>query len=295
MKGHTMNIHVICNPASGNGTGRVILQKTEAYLKERDIPAVIHETARPLHAIELAKKAVSDGAETVIAIGGDGTLHEVAQILAGTDTALGIIPAGTGNDFVKTVGVPMVPEKAIDLIINGTPKAVDTVRINDRLFLNECGCGFDVMVLDYADKAKKLVKGILPYLYGVLQTIFHFKDIHVTLSIDDEPAQERDILVLAVGNGRFIGGGIPIAPNAVPNDGLLDVLVVRGMTKPRMLSVLPGLLKGKIETFPETVHRYARKVHLEGSKIRINIDGEIVSMNQADIEVMPSSLLVFRP
>lgn len=290
-----MNIHVICNPKSGNGEGKNVLQKTVAYFRDHEIAAAYHETQGPKHAIELAAQAVKDGAETVIAIGGDGTLHEVIQSVAGTNTALGILPAGTGNDFVKTIHVPVDTEQAVRLILEGTPKPVDTVRINDRLFLNECGCGFDVMVLDYAEKAKKMVKGILPYLYGVLQTIFHFKDIHVSLSVDDEEPRERDILVLAVGNGRFIGGGIPIAPSAIPDDGLLNVLVVHGMTKPRMLSVLPGLLKGKIESFPETTHQLARKVSLKALGIRVNIDGEIITMDHADIEVVPSSLLIYRP
>ncbi len=290
-----MNIHVICNPKSGNGEGKTVLQKTVAYFRDHEIAAAFHETQGPKHAVELAAQAVKDGAETVIAIGGDGTLHEVIQSVAGTNTALGILPAGTGNDFIKTIRVPVDTEQALRLILEGTPKPVDTVRINDRLFLNECGCGFDVMVLDYAEKAKKMVKGILPYLYGVLQTIFHFKDIHVSLSVDDEEPRERDILVLAVGNGRFIGGGIPIAPSAIPDDGLLDVLVVRGMTKPRMLSVLPGLLQGKIESFPETTHQLARKVSLKAPSIRVNIDGEIITMDHADIEVVPSSLLIYRP
>ena len=290
-----MNIHVICNPKSGNGEGKTVLQKTVAYFRDHEIAAAFHETQGHKHAIDLAAQAVKDGAETVIAIGGDGTLHEVIQSVAGTNTALGILPAGTGNDFIKTIRVPVDTEQALRLILEGTPKPVDTVRINDRLFLNECGCGFDVMVLDYAEKAKKMVKGILPYLYGVLQTIFHFKDIHVSLSVDDEEPRERDILVLAVGNGRCIGGGIPIAPSAIPDDGLLDVLVVRGMTKPRMLSVLPGLLQGKIESFPETTHQLARKVSLKAPSIRVNIDGEIITMDHADIEVVPSSLLIYRP
>ena len=290
-----MDLHIICNPTSGNGTGKQVSHRVMAHLQELDTGCVYHETSRPLEAIELAQRSVDDGAKTVIVIGGDGTLHEAAQSLAGTGIALGIIPAGTGNDFIKTVHIPKDPLQALDLILNGSPRAVDTVRINDRLFLNECGCGFDVMVLDHAENAKKHVKGILPYLYGVLKTICRFKDISISYSLDDGAWPRAGILVLAVGNGRFIGGGIPIAPNAVPDDGLLDVLVVSGMSRPRMLSALPGLLSGRIQTFPETVHHYARRLHLEGNALRINIDGEIITMDQADIEIIPSSLLVYRP
>ena len=290
-----MNLHVICNPTSGNGAGRDALQKVKQLLKEKDVAAVYHETAHPLHAIELTRQAVQEGADTVIAIGGDGTLHEVAQELKDTKTVLGIIPAGTGNDFIKSINIPLETEKALEIILSGSVKAVDTVQINDRLFLNECGCGFDVMVLDYAEKAKKHVKGLLPYLYGVLQTIGHFKSVHVKLSVEDNPPEEKDILVLAVANGRFIGGGIPIAPHAIPDDGLLDVLVVDTMTKGRMISVLPGLLKGKIEDFKETVHQRVKSLRLESKNVRINIDGEIITLDHADISIKPASLLVFRP
>ena len=290
-----MDLHIICNPTSGNGTGKQVSSRILARLQDLGIDCVYRETCRPLEAIELARRSVDESAETLIVIGGDGTLHEAAQSLSGTGTALGIIPAGTGNDFIKTVHIPKDPLEALDMILNGSARPVDTVRINDRLFLNECGCGFDVMVLDHAENAKKHVKGLLPYLYGVLKTICHFKDISIVYSLDDGPLTEAGILVLAVGNGRFIGGGIPIAPNAVPDDGLLDVLIVSSMSRPRMLRALPGLLKGKIQTFPETVHHYARKLHLEGKALRINIDGEIITMDQADIEIAPSSLLVYRP
>ena len=214
-----MNYQVICNPVSGNGNGSHVGRLVAQLLTQNAMSPVIQYTKAPFEAISLACEAAAQGADTVIVIGGDGTIHEAAQGLQGSKTALGIIPAGTGNDFIKTIRVPADPEAAFRLILEGQPHPVDTVRINDRLFLNECGCGFDVMVLDYAEKAKKYAKGILPYLHVVIQTIFHYSDIRISCSIDDGPAQEKNILVLAVGNGRYIGGGIPIAPNAVPDDG----------------------------------------------------------------------------
>ena len=290
-----MILHIICNPTSGNGAGKSIGEQTAARLRQAGVPCVMRYTNYRFHAIEFAKEAVAAGADTVVAIGGDGTLHEVAQGIIDTPVRYGIIPAGTGNDYIKTLRIPADPDQALDLILKGEAKPVDTVRINDRLFINEAGCGFDVMVLDYAEKAKKVVKGILPYLHGVIQTILHYHDTAVRLQLDEGEIADRKLLVLAVANGRYIGGGIPIAPEAVPDDGKLDVLTVAGMSKARMFSVLPGLLKGKIQTFPETVHCYARKVHLWGRGLRINIDGEILTMDEADIEIKPASLLVCRP
>ncbi len=290
-----MNYHVICNPTSGNGIGKAIGEKTVDLLHQAGLSCTCHHTAFPMHAVQLTKEALAAGADAVIAVGGDGTLHEVAQSLAGTDTPLGIIAAGTGNDFIKTLHIPADTEQALDIILHSPPRPVDTVRINDRLFINECGCGFDVMVLDYAEKAKKVVKGILPYLHGVIQTILHYHDTRVRYSVDGGEVREENLLVMAIGNGRFIGGGIPIAPHAVPDDGRLDFLTISSMTRSRMFSVLPGLLKGKIEEFPETTHRYIQRLHIWGDRLRVNIDGEILTLDEAEISIRPASLMLYRP
>ena len=252
-------------------------------------------TERVGHATVLAAAAALKGYETVAAIGGDGTLLEVASGLCNSKTAMGIIPAGTGNDFIKTVGIPNDPLAALDIVLNTPPVPTDTVRINNRIFLNETGTGFDVMVLDYAEKAKKHAQGIWPYLYGVIRTIFHFKSVRLTLSLDGGEPEEKDLLVLAAGNGRFIGGGIQIAPDAVVDDGLLDVVLVNRMNKLRMLCALGGLMKGKILTFRETSFLRVKKLSLAGQGLRINIDGEIITADRADIEVQTRSLLICRP
>ena len=289
------DIQLICNPTAGNGLGEKTGREMAELLKKKNISFELLLTERPGHATELARQAAAQGVKKVASIGGDGTLLEVAEGLCRTKTALGVIPAGTGNDFIKTIGIPKDPVKALDCFISLPPKKTDTVRINDRMFLNETGTGFDVMVLDYAEKAKKHVKGLLPYLYGVIRTIFHFRGVHLSLSVDGGPEEEKDILVLAAGNGRFIGGGIPIAPDAVPDDGLLDLVVVGRMNRLRMLSALPGLMKGSILSFKESSFSRVRKLTLTGRDLRINIDGEILAMNRAEIEVQPGTLLVCRP
>ncbi|MBQ8081136.1 MAG: diacylglycerol kinase family lipid kinase [Clostridia bacterium] len=289
------SIAVVCNPIAGNGLSLTASAAVQTSLKGRDIPFTYLQSEHPRHATELAKQAALSGAATCIAIGGDGTLLEVAQGLYGTETALGIIPAGTGNDFIKTIGTPKETEKALDAILTLPPRKTDIVTLNDRVFLNETGTGFDVMVLDYAEKAKKYVKGLLPYLYGVLKTIFHYSGIHLTYQADDGKPVEKDILVLGAGNGRFIGGGIPIAPEAIPDDGLLDLVIVEEMRKLRMLSVLPGLMQGKILSFKETTFTRIRSLLIEGKGLRINIDGEIIPLDRAEITVRPGALLVHRP
>ena len=290
-----MELQLICNPTAGNGLALETSKVMEEKLKAQHIPYSMLMTERVGHATVLAAAAALKGYSTVAAIGGDGTLLEVASGLCNSRTAMGIIPAGTGNDFIKTVGIPNDPLAALDIVLNTPPLPTDTVRINNRIFLNETGTGFDVMVLDYAEKAKKHMKGLAPYLYGVIRTIFHFRSVKLTLSVDGGAPENRELLVLAAGNGRYIGGGIPIAPDAVPDDGLLDVVLVNRMNKLRMLRALGGLMKGKILTFKETSFLRVKKLSLAGQGLRINIDGEIISADRADIEVQPHSLLVHRP
>ena len=118
-------------------------------------------TERPGHATELSRRAAENGAETILSIGGDGTALEVAKGLIGSESALGIIPAGTGNDFVKTLGIPRDPAAALDYILCHRARLTDAGEVSGQLFLNEVGTGFDVSVLDYAARAKRYVRGIL--------------------------------------------------------------------------------------------------------------------------------------
>lgn len=287
-------IYVICNPTAGNGRGKKAGEKIRQKLTEKEIEHRMLWTERPGHASDLAKEACEIGAETVLSIGGDGTSFEVAQGLAGSDTALGVIPAGTGNDFVKTLGSPLEPEAALEFILTHPAKKTDAGEINGRMFLNEIGTGFDVSVLDYAEKAKRYVRGLLPYLHGVVQTLFRFKSIPITYSIDGGQPVTKDAFVVAVANGGMIGGGIPIAPEARADDGLFDVVIVGAVKKKNLLARLSGLMQGKILTFPETTFVRASSVTFSAPDMRVNIDGEIVTEARAAARVLPGALWVHR-
>ena len=178
-------IFAICNPTAGNGQGEKIGLQIETMLRQRNIPFRLERTLAPDHGTRLAEEAVKAGADTVLAIGGDGTAHEVARGLFRSQTAFGIIPAGTGNDFAKTIGVPKDPAAALEHILSHPPRKTDVGIFNDRMFLNEIGAGFDVMVLDYALKAKRYCRGLLPYLCGVLQALFRFRAMSLTYTLEN--------------------------------------------------------------------------------------------------------------
>lgn len=286
--------YIIYNPTSGNGNGKKAAEKVFASLREKQMPYVSMCTEYAGHAAELAQKAAGEKPDAVIAIGGDGTISEVVRGMSGSGIALGIIAAGTGNDFIKTAKIPKDTAEALNLILNGESKSTDIGFINGRAFINECGTGFDVMVLDNAEKAKQHMNGLLPYLWGVIRTIIHFKSIKMTYTIEDGNEITDDLLVFAAGNGGIIGGGIPMCPKAEIDDGYFDIVIIKSVKKYKMPLYLVKLLMGKVLTFKETSYLRARKVSVSAPGMRVNIDGEIVSMDKAEIELIHSGLRIFR-
>lgn len=283
----------IVNPAAGNGYALKTEENIRAYMADKHHPYEIKRTDHPGHATELAREAAAqDGCQGVIAVGGDGTAYEVACGLIGTGKALGIIPAGTGNDFIKTAGIPRKPMEALAFILNNKARPVDVGSLNERMFLNVCGTGFDVQVLDYTLSAKKYVRGILPYLYGLIRAIFTYQPVHVAFTVDGH-TQQRDVLICSVANGRFIGGGIPICPKASPDDGMLDVVIVE--TKPRwqIPFYLPGLLMGRIDQFKVTTHQKCQAMQIVSPGMRLNVDGEIFPLDKAEFAIMPGQLMLY--
>ncbi|MBQ8313620.1 MAG: diacylglycerol kinase family lipid kinase [Clostridia bacterium] len=283
----------IVNPAAGNGYALKIQQQIEEVMQQGGIAYEMLHTSAPEHAMELAKEAsAKEGCQGVIAVGGDGTAYEVACGLMETGVPMGIIPAGTGNDFIKTVNIPKKPMEALEHILQGKPRPVDVGRLNQRMFLNVCGTGFDEQTLEYTLAAKKYARGILPYMIGLFRAIFSYNPVHVAFTADGE-TQERDVLLCSIANGRFIGGGIPVCPDAKPDDGLLDMVIVE--TKPRwkIPFYLPGLMMGKIDKFKITTHKRCREMTIISKGMRLNVDGEILAMDRADFSVMPGKLMLY--
>lgn len=283
----------IVNPAAGSGQAL----KTETLIRDelarQGIQAQFLHTDAPGHATGLARDAAGrEDCTGVIAVGGDGTCYEVACGLMGTQTPFGIIPAGTGNDFIKTVGIPKKPLAALKLILKNAPRPVDVGRMNERLFLNVSGTGFDVTVLDFTLQAKKYVKGILPYLYGLIRGITHYRPTHMRITADGE-TWEQDVLICSIANGRFFGGGIPICPDAAPDDGCFDLVVVENKPRWMIPFYLPGLLMGKVLTFPFTMHKRVKNVRIEAPGMRLNMDGEVFPMDEAEYEILPGALKLF--
>jgi len=283
---------VLINPTAGAGLARRVGTLVAESLASRGLTFETLTTEHPGHAEVLARQAADRGVKTLFVVGGDGTIFEAARGLSQTGGSLAIIPAGTGNDFVKSLGIPLRPLAALEHALSHAPRAVDAGSINGRLFGNECGTGFDVTVLEYARRFKHLGHGLLPYLLGVLCAIVRSRPIRLTFTLEDGSRLDRHITVCAVANGRFIGGGIPVAPNARVDDGLLDVVILAALPRWKMPFFLPGLLAGRILSFPGVEAFRCRSIAFEGKGLHVNVDGDILQMDRAALEILPGALRV---
>ncbi len=283
----------IVNPTAGNGYSLKIEQQLKDEIARRKIECRFMHTDHPGHATDIARETAKESDCTgVVAVGGDGTSYEVACGLMNTGVPLGIIPAGTGNDFIKTVGIPRKHLEALDLILAGKSRPVDVGALNDRLFLNVSGTGFDVTVLDYTLAAKKYCRGLMPYLIGLIRGIMHYKPVHIRFTADGR-TEERELLICSVANGRFFGGGIAICPDAAADDGLLDLVVVEDRPRWMLPFLVPSLLMGRVLKFPFTTHTRCKHVEIYSPGMRLNIDGEVFLMDEAKFSIQQGALTLF--
>ena len=284
----------ILNPIAGNGFALETMEKIEAVMKQRDLPYRILRTECPGNATELASQLAEEpGVRAVISVGGDGTAFEVASGVMNTGKPMGLIPAGTGNDFIKTAKIPKDPMEALEVALRGNATRVDMGRLDEGSFLNVCGTGFDVTVLDYAESLKQRYRGLTPYFLGLLKAIAHYKPVRLKVEIDGK-REEGEYLICSVANGRFIGGGIPICPAAELEDGKLDVVLVENVPRRRIPFYLPGLMMGRILNFRVARHVLAEEVRLEGENMRVNVDGEIFSMERVTFAIRKKALNLIR-
>ena len=198
-------LHIIANETAGSGRGSKILHKVTGILEEKKIKYGLDLTKKSGDAETLAKNVLDRGENEIVCVGGDGTVYEIVNGIAGRFAKLFFVPCGTGTDFVKTLGYPKDPIAAFRKQLEGTPELIDCGKVNDRYFLNISGCGFDVEVLRQASRFKKLGKGLLPYLLGIFAALKKFKGMSVEMTIDGK-VEKKDITIFSVGNGRYFGG-----------------------------------------------------------------------------------------
>lgn len=276
------SLFFIINPVAGGGRAKKMVPIIERYMKDINREYSIALTTGPKEATNITKESIAKGYRTIVAVGGDGTVNEVALgILEFGEGSLGIIPSGTGNDLARTLNIPFNPEEAIDTIIKGNLKNIDLGIVNNKMFLNIASIGFDAEVVRNTDKIKKRIKSGIAYVFGVLVTLFKFKEIKVELNID-QVSLSKDIYLVAVGNGNYYGGGLKILPMSSVEDGYFHICVINKVPKLKLLFLFPTILKGnhiKYKKYVEVFKAKTIKVITE-DKTYLNIDGEIKNIDK---------------
>ena len=294
-------VKMIFNPIANLGRAHNLAAPLHSLLPEGSDWA---ETAYPNHAKELARQAADQGYDLVVAMGGDGTVHEVLNGLmeAPLDRrpALGIVPTGSGNDFSFMVGITREPEAALRQVLAGTPRTVDVGLAhldNGQQFYwsNTIGIGFDTLVTIHS-RHIPVVRGFAVYLAAVLQTIVqNHNPFHVKVRQDDTD-WEDELLMLVLCNGQREGGGFLVSPASRADDGVLDFVYVRRISRLRMLLTLPYFMKGTQSSLKYVGAGQFRRLELTSERaLFIHADGEIIAgldsnVHQLSAEIIPAAL-----
>ena len=290
-------ICLIINPTAKSGAARQAAERVKALLAERGVRYAAWDTAYPGHATVLAQKAAAEGYDLIVSVGGDGTLRETALGVVHTEKVLGLIPCGTGNDYARTVGIPTDVDKAVEILFDGETRTLDAGRANDEIFFNVAGFGFDVDVLDYTEQYKSKSKnGSSAYVRGLLKALFGMKLRRSTITFEDG-TEERNVLLIAAGNGRFFGGGMEVTPNADPMDGLLDICIIHDVDLIGIMTVLPKFMKGKhLGSHKYVTYRKERFCRVECEPAsRIEVDGERMPGTPVTFEILDKAIRVRVP
>lgn len=292
-------IAVVLNPVAGGGKTLAVLPRVRAALESLGKPYHVHLTTRAGDGADSASRLAREGASLVIAVGGDGTIHEVANGLfqSGTRVPMGIVPAGNGSDFARTIGASAAVEKAVIAACTRPARAIDLGRAtfadgSAHYFINVAGLGFDALVAERAHRTKFLPGANLPYLAAALQTLISFKNIETVVEFDGETIKTKAVFV-QIANGKYMGGGYKIAPTADIEDGLLDLALVGDLSKFDLLRTLPSVYSGKHVNHPKFRLIRAREIRVEtASPALVQLDGELLGMSPVTFSVVPSALML---
>ncbi|MGH7569085.1 MAG: diacylglycerol/lipid kinase family protein [Gemmatimonadales bacterium] len=290
---------LILNPAAGRGAARRAKDPVARAFRSQGWTVELVVTERPGHATELARRAAQDGVERVVAVGGDGAVHEVANGLLtagrGADVTLGVVPIGSGNDFAKLVGTYRhPPERAVARIVTAVPRRFDVGRALDEYFVNSMGFGFGPAVVRTRNAMPSLT-GFVSYLVPVLREFWSFRPPRFDLAA----AEHREtgyMMMVEVCNGTTAGGNYRFAPAADPADGRLDVCLIRRVSLPRFLLAIPRVLRGTHTKMKEVTLFRTRTLTIRcpEAPLLLHLDGELreTGLHECTVHLEPKRLKV---
>lgn len=287
----------IINPLAGGKCGKKVkraITVVEQTLKNANIPYALHYTEYPKHATKITEDLIKSGATDIIVVGGDGSLHEVLNGFSDFERVqLGLIPCGTGNDFASAVSIPEDPEKALDIILQGTPQFTDFMQMPTVRGLNIIGMGIDVDVLRRYEKSKKKTK--LTYTMCLIKSLFNFEYSDFDVETSDGKKEHYRSIIACIANGHRYGGGIEICPPAKPFDNKLDFVAMKEMKRIKLIGAFMKLKKGKVLTLPQAVHFNATEINITPKgDYTVNVDGQLYENIPFSVKIVPDTLRMYR-
>lgn len=302
-------VRFVLNPAAAGGRARRQWRRVESQVRAAFPHAEFHETSAPGEATTLAADAARSGVELLVAIGGDGTLHEVLQGLMAVDAperpVLGLVPAGSGSDFARGVGIPGDPEQALALLAEGESCAIDVGLIDAvdetgqpvrRFFLNGADVGLGAEVVARMRHMPRLLPAKLAYHLATVRTLLGYRNPTATLRVDDRAPYPRAFKSIVVANAPYFGGGMCIAPDAVVDDGELDLVELGDLGRLEAIRRLRETYLGGRIAHEDIHYSRCRNLYAEsGARVLIQADGEAVGCLPATFGRLPSALRVLLP
>lgn len=296
---------LIVNPVAANGAVGKNWPHLRDFLQTKGAKFDAVLTEKPGHATQLARQALDEGHQTIVAVGGDGTVNEVLNGLmvegaTASEVMLGIIPWGTGADFSRSLGIPHDYRGACGHLLRFETRLVDVGKITclregrevERYFINAAGLGFDGEVAELANRSPKVLGGTMTYLACLFISLVTYRNKNVEFSFDGQHVRGRLNSVI-VCNGRYLGGGMFMAPEASFDDGIFDVVILGNLNKLEVVANLPRVYKGTHLTHPKVSLCHAREVHVEArERMFLQADGELIGEAPATFQVVPRALRV---
>lgn len=283
----------VVNPAAGKGHGRRLAATLEASFAAAGLACDVVTTEGPGDATALARRGVLEGRRLVIAAGGDGTASEVAGGLVGGDAALGLFPLGSGNDFARALGYPRRIELLPAFLAGARERTIDVGEVNGQLFLNAAGVGIDGHVAARVEASARVVGRTAGYFVGSLASIVLYRPQPMRVTFDDGELVEGRHLVVVASNGTHFGGGMHVAPQALLDDGLLDVTLGGDLGPLASVQALVRLYRGTHLNGTTIRARRAREVRVELERpLPIEHDGEVGRARELMLRVRPAALRV---
>lgn len=287
--------HLILNPVANKGRAGRMVGEISNYLGGFGLSPEWHVTGAPGEAERIASELPEE--EVVVAVGGDGTIHEVASACAGTERVMGVIPAGSGNDYVKALRIGSDLRGALEVIAGGNVRVVDAGDVNGVRFNNGLGIGFDAEVAAGVRIAPSYLGGTGRYMWSVGRLLWGFKCHDATLVLDGEKEIEAETILVAVALGTTYGAMFKLAPEASLDDGLFDVVYSEKISRLDVMRIIPSALAGTILRHDEV--NMARAEHLEvkmAETVPAHVDGEILAPTRSfEAKVLPGALRVLAP